>query len=99
MEWKVIIGLFAKPVGAALNNAVTMGSAAVTAWAISKGADAGIVTPIIGAVAAGLSFTVSALAATQGVQIPIINKAINGVRVVDSEAADRANLPAANGPK
>lgn len=94
MDWKVLLGMFAKPLGAALNQALATGSAAVVAWSVTKGADAGVVTPIVAAFVGALSVTIQTLASTQGVQIPLINNdPNNGVRVVNSVAADHASLP------
>lgn len=100
MDWKVIIGLFAKPLGAAINNGLTAASGAVLAWAITKGADAGIVAPIIAGTVNVISLAISGLAATQGVQIPLINKdATNGVVVVGANDAMNAGVRPANSPK
>lgn len=97
---KTIATLFAKPIGAAINNALAAGSAAVIAWSISKGIDGGIVTPIVAGVVNVLSLALQALANSQGVQIPIINQdASNGVTVVNARDARDAGIPAANAPK
>lgn len=93
-----MITLFAKPLGAAINNALTAGSAAVIAWSVTKGADAGIVTPIVAGLVNVISLSIAGLAATQGVQIPIINKDVtNGVVVVPATATNAAQ--AVNSPK
>lgn len=100
MDWKLIIGLFAKPLGAAINNALTAASGAVLAWAITKGADAGMVAPIIAGTVNVISLAISGFAATQGVQIPLINKdQTNGVVVVGYRDAQANSLQVANGPK
>lgn len=95
MNWMFFIGLFAKPLGAMINNALSAGSAAVIAYGASKGFDSGMTTPIVSAVVLGLSQTISALASTQGVTIPIINAdTTNGVKVV----AANSPAPAVNAP-
>lgn len=100
MNWISLLGLFAKPLGAAINNGLTAASGAVLAWALTKGADASIVTPIIAGTVNVISLAISGLAATQGVQIPIINKdATNGVMVVSSYDAGAKSIQAVNGPK
>lgn len=97
---KSLLSLFAKPLGAAINNALAAGSAAVVLWSAKQGFDGGIVTPIVGAVVNLISVTIAGLAATQGVQIPLINAdQTNGVRVVSDRVADLANVPAVNAPK
>lgn len=100
MDWKVLISLFAKPLGNMVNNALSAGSAAVIAWAVSKGADAGWVAPAVAGVVLAVSQTISGLAATQGIQIPIINNDVtNGVVVVNAAAASAKNISVADGPK
>lgn len=95
MNWISLLGMFAKPLGAAINNGIAAASGAVITWAITKGVDAGIVAPVVSAIALAISTTISGLAATQGVQIPIINKdATNGVKVVSSDTIGMAvNTP------
>lgn len=96
---KNLLSLFARPLGAAINNALAAGSAAVVLWSAKQGFDGGIVTPIVGAAVNLISVTIAGLAATQGVQIPIINAdARNGVTVVSSRAAENAGIPKANAP-
>lgn len=100
MDWKVLISLFAKPLGNMVNNALAAGSGAVIVWATAHGADAGWVTPAVAGIALAISQTISGLAATQGIQIPIINSdQTNGVVVVNAAAANAKNIPAADGPK
>lgn len=95
MNWVSLLGLFAKPVGAAINNGIAGASGAAIVWAVNKGVDVGIATTVISSLALAISTTISGLAATQGVQIPVINKDVtNGVRVV---AAD-ATAPTVNAP-
>lgn len=92
---KTFLTLFARPLGAAVNNALAVASAAVVAWSVTKGADAGIVTPIVAGVVNVISLSIAALAATQGVQIPIINNdQTNGARVVSAADANAAGIPA-----
>jgi len=91
---KTFLTLFAKPLGAAINNALAVASASVVAWSVTKGADAGVVTPIAAGVVNVISLTIAALAATQGVQIPIINADTkNGARVVAAADAKAAGIP------
>lgn len=86
MNWTSLLGIFAKPLGAAINNALSAGSAAVIAWSVTKvGSDAtsSWVVPAVASATLALSQAISGFAATQGVQIPIINKdQTNGVKVV-----------------
>lgn len=85
MNWVSILGLFAKPLGAAINNALAAGSAAVLLWTSQKGIDTSIATPIVAGVVNVISLTIAGLASTQGVQIPVINQdSTNGVKVVPS---------------
>lgn len=100
MNWLSLLGLFAKPIGGAINNALAAGSAAVLAWSATKGIDQGVAVPIVAGVVNVISLTISALAASQGVQIPVINAdQNNGVRVVDVAAARANSIPPAAGPK
>lgn len=95
MNWLSLIGLFAKPLGAAINNGIAAASGAALVWASQHHIDAGIAAPIISATALAISTAISGLAATQGVQIPIINKdETNGVKVVASSTP----APAVNAP-
>lgn len=100
MNWKALLGLFAKPLGAAINNAISAAAGAAITYAATKGIGADITTPIVGAVAFAISSAISAAAATQGVQIPIINNdQTNGVRVVSAAKADEKGLPPVDAPK
>lgn len=95
---KTLLTLFAKPLGNAINNAIAAGAGAVIAYGTAKGVSTDISVPVVGAFVLALSTLISGFAATQGVQIPIINAdQTNGVRVVDSSKADMAGLPAAIG--
>lgn len=83
MNWLSLLGIFAKPLGAAVNNAIAGASGAAIVWAVNKGVDVGIATTIVSSLALIVSTAISGMAATQGVQIPVINKDVtNGVRVV-----------------
>lgn len=95
MNWLTLLGLFAKPLGGMINNALSAGSAAVIAWSVTKGADAGWVVPAVGGITLAISQTISGLAATQGVQIPVINKdQTNGVTVVKANTGGQVvNAP------
>lgn len=82
---KTMLALFAKPLGAAINNALSAGAGATVLWATSKGVDANLTTTVVGSLVFALSNIISGLAATQGVQIPVINNDVtNGVKVVRS---------------
>lgn len=104
MNWLSLIGLFAKPLGAAINNGISAAAGAAVVWSVQKGVDANLATTVIGSIAFALSNVISGLAATQGVQIPVINKdTTNGVVVVPATAANQAKavdapLPAATTP-
>lgn len=102
MNWLSLLGIFAKPLGAAINNGISAASGAAIVWATQKGVDAGIVVPVVSALALAISTAISGFAATQGVQIPIINKdPANGVQVVKAGtggAVVNAPLPAATTP-
>lgn len=96
---KTLLTLFAKPLGAAINNALAAGSAAVILWSTKQGADAGIVTPIVAAVVNVISLSIAGLAATQGIQIPIINAdPTNNVSVVNAADARAAGLGKVDAP-
>lgn len=100
MNFTFFLGLFAKPFGAMVNNAISAGAGAVVAYAATKGIGADITTPIVASIAFAISSAISAAAATQGVQIPVINAdQTNGVRVVDDAKANEKNIPAVNAPK
>lgn len=90
-----ILSLFAKPLGAMVNNALLAASASFVTWSVAHGMDNGTAATI----AAGVVGVVSALvqwgASTQGVNISVINNdPTNGVRVVSARVADAANIPA-----
>lgn len=97
--WTMLLGLFAKPLGAAINNALAAGAGAATLWLSQKGVDASITAPIITGLVSVLSLSISALAATQGVTIPVINAdQNNGARVVNAADARAAGLPKIDAP-
>lgn len=99
MNWMMLLGFFAKPLGAAINNGLQIGASATIAWAATKGVDAGITTPIVAGAVGLLSLTISSLAATQGVQIPVINfDQTNGVRVVPVTKAREHGIAPADAP-
>lgn len=88
MNWASLFGLFAKPLGAMINTGLAAGAGATIAYGAQHGVDASISTPIVGAIALGLSTIISGFAATQGVTIPIINNdPNNGVKVVSSSVS------------
>lgn len=95
MNWLSMFSVFAKPLGAMINNAISAAAGATVVYAANKGISADITTPIVASIAFAISSAISAFAATQGVQIPIINAdPTNGVKVVSSKAA----APAVNEP-
>lgn len=95
MNWVTLLGMFAKPLGAALNNGIAAASGAALVWATGHGVDAGIAWPVISSIALAVSTAIAGLAATQGVQIPIINKDdTNGVKVVSAKSeSPKVNAP------
>ncbi len=97
MNWTSIIGIFAKPLGAIINKGLAAGAAAIIAWGAAKGWPMDSFTPLLSMIVLGISTAISGFAATQGVQIPIINADdSNGVKVVASTSPSPAvNAPAA----
>jgi hypothetical protein len=92
--WATLIGLFAAPLGAVINKGITIGATAVIAWSVAKGNPLGDISNIVAALAVGLSTLISGFAASQGIQIPIINASDNGVKVVAaSNPAPAVNAP------
>lgn len=95
MNWLSLLSIFAKPLGAVVNKGIAAAAAAVLGYSAAKGNPLGDVTPIVSALALGVSTIISGFAASQGVQIPIINAdQTNGVKVVASTSAS----PTVNGP-
>ena len=99
MNWLSLLGIFAKPLGGMVNNAISAGAAAAIVWAVNKGIDQTTAITVVSSIALAISTAISGLAATQGVQIPVINQdPTNGVRVVNSDDAKAAGLPKQNAP-
>lgn len=97
MNWTVLIGIFGKPLGAIINKGLAMGSAAVVGYGVSKGWDVFGWTMIVSEVTMALSTVISGIAASQGIQIPIINAdKNNGVVVVPATPAN--SVQAVNTP-
>lgn len=95
-----ILSLFAKPLGAMVNNALLAASTGFVTWSVAHGMDGNTASTI----AAGAVGVVSALvqwgASTQGVNIKVINDdPNNGVSVVKAVDAARFAIPKAAGPK
>lgn len=91
MNWTSIIGIFAKPLGAVINKGLAMASTAFVTWAVAKGLPLDSASALAGMVVMGLSTLVSGFAATQGVQIPVINADdTNGVKVVSANSPSPA---------
>lgn len=80
--WATLIGMFAAPLGAVINKAITVAATSVIAYSVAKGNPLGDVSNIVAALAIGVSTVISGFAASQGIQIPIINASDNGVKVV-----------------
>jgi hypothetical protein len=80
-----------------LSPGISAASGAALVWATSHHIDAGISVPIISGLALVVSTAISGFAATQGVQIPIINKdQTNGVSVVKANTGGQVvNAPLA----
>ena len=102
MGWLALLGIFAKPLGGIINNAISTASGAAIVWEVNKGVDSNIAVAVVGSVALAISTAISGLAATQGVQIPVINSdKTNGVVVVPATPSAQAAqvdapLPAAH---
>lgn len=94
MNWLSILSIFATPFGALLNKGIAAAAAATISWAVAKGLPLDSATQIVSDVALMASTVISGIAATQGIQIPRINMAANGVKVVPSTAPGVA----VNGP-
>ncbi len=93
-----IVTLFARPLGAVINKGLSVGAGALIGYGISKGWSPTETTMIVSEVAVALSTLISGLAATQGIQIPIINQdKTNGVVVVP--ATNASVNQAVNSPK
>lgn len=91
---KMFVSLFAGPLGAVINKALATGATAVVATSVAHGNPIGDVSNVVGMAVVALSTLISGFAATQGVQIPIINADdTNGVHVVSVATGARANAP------
>lgn len=95
MDYKFFLSFFAKPLGAIINKGLAAGAASVLGWSAAKGNPLGDVAPLVASVVLSLSTIISGFAATQGIQIPIINDdTTNGVKVVASSVdAPKVNSP------
>lgn len=95
MNWLSLIGIFAKPIGALINKGIAACAAAVIATSVAHGNPVGDITQVVAALALGVSTLISGLAATQGVQIPVINAdQTNGVQVVKANSGGQVvNAP------
>lgn len=95
MNWLSLLGFFAKPLGAVINKGIAAGAAAVISYSVAKGNPLGDVTGIVSTLALAVSTLLSGFAATQGVQIPIINDdQTNGVQVVKANSGGQVvNAP------
>lgn len=90
-----IASMFAGPIGAMINKGLAIGAASFVTWSTAKGLPLDSASNIAGLVVMAASTAISGLAASQGVQIPIINAdQNNGVKVV----ANTATAPAVNSP-
>ena len=95
MNW---LSLFAGPIGNIINNGIATAAGAVIAYSAAKGNPLGDMTNVVSMLALAASTAISGFAATQGVHIPIINAAQNGVVVVPSADAKKAGVAPVNGP-
>ncbi len=97
MNFASIFTVFAKPLGAVINKGLAMASSAFVGWAVAKGLPLDSAAALASMVVMGISTLISGFAATQGVQIPIINAdETNGVKVVGASSPSPAvNAPAA----
>jgi hypothetical protein len=92
-----VLSLFAKPLGAMVNNALMAASASFVTWSVSKGMDSGAATTVAAGVVGALSALVQWGASTQGVNISVINSdPTNGVTVVKASDAKAAGIPSAS---
>jgi hypothetical protein len=86
-----IASMFAGPIGAMLNKGLAIGAASFVAWSTAKGLPLDSASNIAGLAVAAISTAISGVAASQGVQIPIINAdTSNGVKVVRADASAQA---------
>lgn len=90
-----ILGLFARPLGQLITQGLTAASAAFVTWAVAKGLPLDTASSIAAAVVGVISTLIGSLAASQGVNIPVINAdATNNVKVVPASSP----TPAVNSP-
>lgn len=95
-----ILTLFARPLGQFILNGLTAGSATLVTKAVAYGVPVTTAEPLAAAIVGALAWAISSAAASQGVNIPVINKdGTNGVRVVNSADADAAGVQAVDAPK
>lgn len=91
-----IASMFAAPFGAMLNKGLAAGAAAFIGWSTAKGLPIDAASNLAAGAVLMLSTAISGLAASQGIQIPIINAdPSNGVKVVPNTSP----TPAVNSPK
>jgi hypothetical protein len=91
--------MFAGPIGNTINSLIATAAGSAVAFSVAHGNPIGDVSNIVAMLALAASTAISGFAATQGVQIPIINAdPANGVRVVAAKAAIDKGLPKASGP-
>ncbi len=92
---RMLIATFGKPIMSVVEKGILAG----VMWGMGKG----YISGDAGAIAASLYGAVSVFAQgfvnTQNVKIADVNTAENGVRVVDTDAAKRAAIPAATETK
>jgi len=93
---KSLLVMFAGPVGGLVNNAIGTASAASLTYLTSMGLPLTTSQGIVSGLALAASAAISWAAGTQGIVIPLVRQAQNGVTVVP---ATPANLKqAVNGP-
>lgn len=94
-----VLGLFARPLGAIINNGLTVGAGAFITWSVKQGLPLDSAQSIAAMVVGAVSVAITGLASTQGVTIPIINSdTSNGVRVVAVSDARKAGIEKQDAP-
>jgi hypothetical protein len=94
-----LLTMFAKPLGAAINNGLLAASTAFVTWSVSKGVDSSTASTIGAGLVAAASALIQLGASTQGINIKLINAdKTNGVSVVKAVDAAAAGIPQVDTP-
>lgn len=94
-----VLSIFARPIGQFILQGLTAASAAFVTQAVSYGVPLTTATNLSAAFVGLVTWAISAAAASQGVNIPVINAdTSNGVRVVVADDARAAGLPKQDAP-